>query len=145
MDKIIIIFFGPIIKSMLCWAKIVGKEKEADDFLYYRVVWGYSYMLLVFSMGGVLFVLTNMGIHYDRLLTCIYTLGIMFAMSLKLSFRAKKLKIVDHMKKEIEAYSIDELKRYRNRIMLTMSLPVCLYPLFVLFICSMLQTYVFHR
>lgn len=145
MDKIIFIFFGPIIKSMLCWAKIVGKEKEADDFLYYRVIWVHSFILLVFSMGGILFVLTNMGIHYDRLLTCTYTLGIMFAMSLKLSFRAKKLNIVDNKKKEIEAYSIAELKRYRNRIMLTMSLPVCLYPLFVVFICYLLQTYVFHR
>jgi len=137
------VILAPVVKALIC-AKEVRRE-DHDVCRLYTIIFSFFFMTLGFSLGGLIFVFVNLGIHIDRINTSVIAIGICAMVSFRACRNAQRMNFIEDCEREIEGYSLEKMKKYINRIMLGMYLPISLYPLLVVFVCYLLQVYVFHK
>ena len=143
MYKIIDYLFSSFVKTSIYGHKLHNKEFcESDIYFVIFIFWG---VFIALTVGACCFVLANWGIVFEKYESIFIILSISGLISGAFVYQAKEGDFIENKLATIEPKSEEEMKKYCIRVAITKFLPFICYAIMLMFLCYLLQVFVFHR
>lgn len=143
MYKTIDFLFSYLVKLIIYSRRLNKKEFRISD-VYVGIFW-FFFEFIIVSLGACTFVLVNLGITIERHEAAFIATIISILVSKVFIHHAKKKNFVENKLATIEPKSDKDMKKYCIHVAITKILPSLFYPLILMFLCYLLQIFVFHR
>jgi hypothetical protein len=143
MYKFIDFLFGSFVKTTVYGNKLNNSEFSNSQL--YLAIFIFFYAFIIITLGACDFVIVNLGIIFNKIGSTCIALFISTLVAGIITYQAKQKNFVENKVAAVEPKSEKEMKKYVKYTMLTKIIPICFYPLILMFICYLLQVFVFHR
>jgi hypothetical protein len=130
--------------NMIIYSRRLNKKEFIISDVYVGIFW-FFFQFIGATLGACTFVLVNLGITLEKWQWVSISLPLSCLISGAFVHQAKKRGFIENKLATIEPKSEEEMKKYCIRVAITKFLPFICYAIMLMFLCYLLQVFVFHR
>lgn len=143
MYKVIDFLFSYFV-NMIIYSRRLNKKEFCVSDVYWGLFW-FFFQFIGATLGACIFVLVNCGFVFTKTQAVCISLIISILVSKVFISQAKKKGFVENKLATIEPKSDEGMKKYCIHVAITKFLPFVCYSMILMFLCYLLQIFVFHR